>query len=220
MSGVAGGQRLNAEHGIDPDGAGKKAGIGDHQAIGVVYVAELIDDGKTGDAAKEAEQLLARFPRNPVLQDLYAAALSADGQDEAARDYVRTHLASDSLDGVLQLMWLNRQARVELHAADPSALVLDLAVQKVLATSPNDLQAATTKAAAQVMRGQSEAGGELLADTWRRNGGQVRDEELLAYLAIAAHRVGNRDATDRFRSAFSQINRSARLDQLVSRYAS
>ena len=182
-------------------------------------IAALIDSGNTSEAATQAERLLGRFPNNPVLQDLYAAALSANGQDEAARDYVRARLAEGGLDDALQRTWLNRQARVELHAAEPSALVLDLAVQKVLATAPNDLTAATTKAAALVMRGQSEAGGELLVDVWRRNNGQVRDAELLAYLAIAAHRVGNRDATDRFRSAFSQINRSARLDQLVSRYA-
>ena len=81
---------------------------------------------------------------------------------------------------------------------------------------PKDIAATVTKGAALIMRGQHEVGGNLLADVWRSNNGQVPDAELLAYLTIAAHRIGDTDATQRFRSAFGQINRSARLQKLVA----
>ena len=103
------------------------------------------------------------------------------------------------------------------HADDrPSPLVLDLAVQKALAISAEDLVAQATKGAALIMRGQHAAGGDMLAKVWRRNNGQVRDAELLAYLAIAAFRTGNKEAHDRFRSAFEQVNRSSLLRELVA----
>ena len=175
----------------------------------------LLDAGDTSRAVDFAQQLRSRFPQNPVVQEIYATALSASGRDEEAREFVRQRLADEKLDNARQLAWLNRQARIELHAAVPSALVLDLAVQKALAIAPKDLSATATKGAALVMRGQHEAGGNLLAEVWRSNNGQVRDAELLAYLTIAAHRIGDTDATQRFRSAFDQVNRSAPLQQLV-----
>lgn len=176
----------------------------------------LLDAGDTSRAMDFAQQLRSRFPQNPVVQELYATALSASGRDDEAREYVRQRLADEKLNNDRQLAWLNRQARVELHAAIPSALVLDLAVQKALAIAPKDLAATATKGAALIMRGQHEAGGNMLADVWRSNNGQVRDAELLAYLTIAAYRIGDIDAALRFRSAFDQVNRSARLQKLVA----
>lgn len=175
----------------------------------------LIDAGDTERALDSAARLLERFPANPILQELFVAALSADDQVEAAREYVRRKFDEEALDDPRKLMWLNRQARIELTAAEPSALVLDLAVQKALALAPGNLIATATKGAALVLRGQNEAGGEMLAEVWRRNDGQVPDAELLAYMAIAAHGIGNHDAGKRFRDSFDQINRSYRLRELV-----
>jgi hypothetical protein len=86
----------------------------------------------------------------------------------------------------------------------------------VLSIAAGDLVALATKGAALIMRGQPAVGGDMLAEVWRRNDGQVRDSELLAYLAIAAFRTGNTTAHDRFRSAFEQVNRSSRLRELVA----
>lgn len=185
-------------------------------AVDIREISERLDAGRANEALHESKNLLDRFPNNAVLQDLHVVALSANQRDAEAREFVRGKLASSSLDDVQKVTWLNRQARVELHAAEPSSLVLDLAVQKVLSISAGDLVAQATKGAALIMRGQHAVGGDMLAEVWRRNDGQVRDAELLAYLAIAAFRTGNTDAHDRFRSAFEQVNRSSRLRELVN----
>ena len=184
-------------------------------AADIRNISRQLDDGDTSNAFNAANQLLARFPDNPLLQELFVRALSANQRTEEARAYVRRKLENRNLDNTQKLMWLNRQARVELHADEPSALVLDLAVQEALAITPNDLVATATKGAALVMRGQYDLGGEMLAEVWRRNNGQVRDAELLAYLAIAANRVGDNEASRRFHEAFLQVNRSQRLASLV-----
>lgn len=185
-------------------------------AVDIREIGERLDAGHASEALHESKNLLDRFPNNAVLQDLHVVALSANRRDAEARDFVRDKLASSSLDDLQKVAWLNRQARVELHAAEPSSLVLDLAVQKVLSIAAGDLVALATKGAALIMRGQPAVGGDMLAEVWRRNDGQVRDSELLAYLAIAAFRTGNTTAHDRFRSAFEQVNRSSRLRELVA----
>ncbi|MGI9222152.1 MAG: site-2 protease family protein [Woeseiaceae bacterium] len=185
-------------------------------AADIRKISRQLDDGDMNNAFIAAKQLLARFPDNPLLQELFVRTLSASQRTEEARAYVRQKLEDQHLDKTRKLMWLNRQARTELHADEPSALVLDLAVQETLVIAPNDLLATATKGAALIMRGQNDVGGEMLADVWRRNNGQVRDAELLAYLAIAANRVGDDDAGRRFHEAFLQVNRSRRLAGLVA----
>ena len=173
--------------------------------------------GEGSKALRTAQRLLEKFPANPVLQDLYATAL-ADQQIDSARDYVRQQLADAAQDPARRLAWLRRQARIELSAAEPSWLVFDLAVQQASALAPADLDIQACKGAATVLRGHAEEGGDILARTWRRNHGEVSDAELLAYLAIAARRVGNREAFARFRDAFDQVNTDQRLESLLIRY--
>lgn len=186
-------------------------------AVELREISTMLDAGNADGALESVREYLARFPENPALQQLMVSALSASGAIEAAREYVRDKLDDPRLAEPQRLQWFHRQARVELFAAEPSWLVLDLALQKSLAISPNNLDALATKGASQVLRGQVDAGGTLLADVWRRNNGHVRDEELLAFLAIAAHKSGHDEAADRFRQAFDQINHSVRLQTLVER---
>jgi hypothetical protein len=137
------------------------------------------------------------------------------GDTEQAREIVRNKLANTELQKSQRQSWLYQQAQVELHAENPSWLVLDLALQKALAIAPRSSALLATKGAALVMRGQARDGGELLADAWRSNDGSVQDAELLAYLTIAAHKIGNADARRQFEEAFEQANRSSALAQRV-----
>ena len=182
-------------------------------------VSRKIATGESAAALTDAKRLLQRFPANPVLRDVFAAALAADGQWDATRAYVREQIATSTNNPGQQLAWLKRQARVELESDEPSWLVFDLAVQRVLASAPNDLETQSLRGAAMVLRGNYEDGGNLLADIWRSNNGvsEVSDGELLAYLTIAAQRIGNQQAFSRFRSAFEQVNKSQQLNALVVR---
>ena len=96
-------------------------------AVDIRDIGAHLDAGQASEALHDSKNLLDRFPNNAVLQDLFVVALSASQRDEDAREFVRGKLASNSLDDVQRVAWLNRQARVELHAAEPSSLVLDLA---------------------------------------------------------------------------------------------
>jgi len=183
-------------------------------------VSRLLAAGKSAEALSSMQRLLKQFPENPVLKDLYAKALAADQQVDRARDYVRQELAATHDDPARQFAWLRRQARIELEADEPAWLVFDLALQKAAAMSPTGLDVRALKAAAMVLRGQAEAGGEELANVWRSNSGEVDDAELLAYLTIAAKRVGNADALARFRSAFEQVNSDKRLELLLTHLGS
>lgn len=182
-------------------------------------VSRKLAAGESAAAVADARRLLLRFPANLVLRDVLAAALATDGQRDAARAYVREQIAESADNPAQQLAWLKRQARLELESAEPSWLVFDLAVQKVLASAPNDLETRSLRGAAMVLRGNHVDGGNLLADIWRSNNGvsEVSDAELLAYLAIAAHRIGDQQAFSRFRSAFEQVNKSQQLTALVAR---
>jgi predicted Zn-dependent protease len=175
----------------------------------------MLDAGKVEQAVVSIREYLQRFPSNLALQQTLVSALSAAGDTEQARELVRNKLASADLSKTQRQSWLYQQARVELHAEHPSWLVLDLALQKALAISPRDSGLLATKGAALVMRGQASDGGNVLADVWRSNDGSVPDAELLAYLTIAAHKIGNADAAGQFADAFKQANRSSALAQRV-----
>lgn len=182
-------------------------------------VSRLLAAGDTAASLTSLQRMLEQFPDNPALKDLYAKALAADQQFEKARGYVRQQLAAAADDPAREFAWLKRQARTELEADEPAWLVFDLAMQKAATLSPTSLDVRALKAAAMVLRSQAEEGGEELANVWRSNNGELNDAELLAYLTIAAKRVGNMDARTRFQSAFEQVNDSAALDKLVDKYA-
>jgi uncharacterized protein HemY len=109
------------------------------------------------------------------------------------------------------------QAHVELGTDEPDYMTLDLALQKALAITPDAPDLIATKGASLVQRGKYEDGGSLLAQAWRSNDGSASDALMLAYLAIAAKRSGNMAATEHFRTAFNQVNRSKALHNRVSR---
>jgi len=175
----------------------------------------MLDAGEVEQAIVSIKDYLQRFPSNFVLQQMLVSALSVAGDTEEAREVVRNKLADASLAKDHHQSWLYQQARVELHAKDPSWLVLDLALQKALAMSPRNSGLLATKGAALILRGQAGDGGELLADVWRSNDGSVQDAELLGYLTIAAHKIGNADASRQFAEAFEQANRSSALARRV-----
>ena len=112
--------------------------------------------------------------------------------------------------------WLHLQAQVELNAADPSYLTLDTALQNALKITPKAPDLMATKGASLVRRRQYELGGNMLADAWRDSEGGGDDAIMLAYLTIAADRVGNRPAAEHFMGAFEQINTSKSLRLRVS----
>jgi hypothetical protein len=180
-------------------------------------MGRLLDAGETEPALEACHRLLNRFPTNLVLPVFYATALAADRQYEAARQFVREQLAKTGGDPRRQLAWLQRQARIELEAEAPSWLVFDLAVQKAAALAPASLETQALQGMAMVLRGHAKDGGDRLADVWRRNRGELGDAELLAYLTIAAHRVGHQDACARFKAVFDQINTATRLSDLLAR---
>lgn len=178
-------------------------------------LGRLLDTGSADQALIAARDLLERHPANPALQQYYAMALSAAGQDDPARDYVRDRLAETDMAGGARRAWLLLQAKIELDAEQPAFLVLDLALQKVQAITPAAPDMQALKGASLVLRGETRAGGNLLADAWRSNDGSADDALMLAYLTIAAARCGNRAAHSHFLASFEQINRSNALQQRV-----
>ena len=171
----------------------------------------MLEKGQTKDAVESVADQLRKFPDNVSLQLFYGSALSADYQDDVARDYVREKLNNPSLPVGQRRAWLHLQAQIELDANDPSYLTLDLALQKALEITPNAPDLIAMKGASLVLRGKSEDGGNLLAHAWRRNDGGADDSSMLAYLTIAARRCRDRAAYEHFRHAFEQINRSEAL---------
>ena len=178
-------------------------------------IRTLQDAGKTGRALALAKQLLQRYPDNRSLQYCHAAALAADGQDDDAREAVRQRLADSRLPDPARREWLLLQAKTELDAAEPSYLVLDLALQKAAAMRPDAPDTMALKGASKVMRGDHLAGGNLLADAWRRNDGSADDHLMLAYLTIAAAAYGDRQAHAHFFESFRQVNRCSALERRV-----
>lgn len=182
-------------------------------------IRDLLDSGDAATALQAIAGCLRRFPDNLALQLAHAAALSTDRQCAAARDYVRLQLDRTDLSAAQRRAWLRQQAQVELDADEPSFLVLDLALQKLLADSPAAPELLALKGAALVLRGRCDDGGELLAEAWRRNDGSANDAEMLAYLAIAAFRKGELRAAEHFHASFAATNRSIWLAQRVARLA-
>jgi hypothetical protein len=175
----------------------------------------MLDAGDASQAVLSVKDYLGRFPSNSPLQHILVSALSTAGETEEARESIRDKLSDATLSEESREAWLYQQARIELDAETPSWLVLDLALQKALARSPRDSGLLATKGAALILRGQAKEGGEMLADVWRRNNGNVLDAEVLAYLTIAAYKVGNRDASAEFGDAFMHCNRSIALANRV-----
>jgi Tfp pilus assembly protein PilF len=180
---------------------------------------DLLDAGDTEAAAASSTRCLERFPGNPALQLAHASALSSNGQTDAARQYVRERLGETNLPGAERRAWLQLQAQIELDADDPSWLVLDLALQKALAEAPQVAGLLALKGASLVLRGRPQDGGTMLADAWRKNDANARDADILAYLTIAAFRVGDRAAAEHFRTSFAAVNRSRGLAQRVEKLA-
>lgn len=177
---------------------------------------ELQDAGETATALQLSVQCLKRFPDNPALRLAHAAALVSHRQTDAARDYVREQLADANLQPAARRAWLRAQAQIELDAEQPSWLVLDLALQKALADAPQAAGLLALKGAALVLRGRHDDGGRLLAHAWRSNDGSASDAEMLAYLTIAAHRLGESAAAEHFRTSFAAVNRSRQLAERVA----
>lgn len=178
-------------------------------------IQRLLDTGETTNAVDLLTEQLAKYPGNIGLQLLFATALSADGQDDRARSYVSEKLGPQLADEARRA-WLHLQAQVELNAADPSYLTLDTALQNALKITPKAPDLMATKGASLVRRRQYELGGNMLADAWRDSEGGGDDAMMLAYLTIAADRVGNQPAAEHFMGAFEQINRSKSLRLRVS----
>lgn len=179
-------------------------------------IRERLERGAAGAALAAVAAGLQRFPHNLALRLLRAEALSADGHRDAARSYVREQLDRPPPGAAERRAWLRQQARLELDADEPSWLVLDLALQKLLADSPAAPDLLALKGASLVLRGRYDAGGELLAEAWRRNDGSAEDADMLAYLAIAASRKGEFAAAEHFRSSFAALNRCSRLAARVA----
>lgn len=180
-------------------------------------IQERIDRGETRPAVDAAATVLARYPDNTYLKLLYGSALSADRQDQPAREFVRDQLAADGLADDARREWLHLQALIELNAGEPAYLTLDLALQKALQITPNSPELIATRGASLVRRGRWEEGGNMLADAWRRNRGSADDALILAYLTVAAHRSGNRDAFDHFSTSFALTNKSRPLERRLER---
>ena len=168
-------------------------------------------------AAARVRELLNKYPENPNILLLHACALSSDGQDEHAREFVRDQLENETLSEEQRRTWLHTQALIELNAAEPQYFTLDSALQNAFRMTPNAPDLLATKGASFVARGRSEDGGNLLAEAWRQSEGRGDDASMLAYLTIAAHHCGNAAASEHFGQAFNQVNRSVALRRRVDR---
>jgi tetratricopeptide (TPR) repeat protein len=178
-------------------------------------IESLLEKGRANDALLKLTPLLERFPKNLVLQLAHGTALSLSGREDDARDYIRQGLARDHKSDSRRREWLRLQAQTELYASDPEYLTLDLALQKALAISPGAADLLATKGASLVKRGRNKEGGDILEQAWRSNDGNASDGLMLAYLAIAAKRIGALHSYEHFRLAFEQVNRSSILHDLV-----
>ncbi len=174
-------------------------------------IRRRIDDGESQLALTATQRLNERFPNNEPLQLLHVQTLAAADQLEEARRISQEKIQSDAQLDHNRQRWLHQQAKIELNADKPSYLVLDLALQKGLAVSPRSAELLATKGASLVLRGRIEEGGNMLADAWRRHNGTNDDAKMLAYLTIAAYRIGDRSAFNHFQHVFTQINRSNAL---------
>ena len=178
-------------------------------------IRRMLEAGEAERAVDSVTAQLRKFPGNFYLQLLLGQAMSVNRQIDAARRLVQEKLDAGDLPDNLRREWLHLQAQIELDADEPSYLILDLALQQALQTTPRAPDLLATKGASLVLRGQSESGGNMLADAWRRNDGSADDAMMLAYLTIAAHRCGDREARNHFEESFHRINRSKALARRV-----
>ena len=137
------------------------------------------------------------------------------GRTDEARQFVRDKLAPGGLPDEVRRTWLAIQAEIELESSEPDYLVLDLALQNALRLTPDAPDLLAMRGASWVMRGRYEDGGNQLELAWRKNDGSADDPMMLAYLTIAARRLGELDAAAHFFEAFEQTNRSFALKQRV-----
>ena len=179
-------------------------------------IQALLENDDAEGALRSLKPLLQKHPENFALQLKHGAALSASRKDDDARDYVCRRLAAPKMPDIKRREWLLLQAQIELNAEKAEYLTLDLALQKALSITPDASDLNATKGASLVQRGKFEDGGNLLADAWRRNDGSADDAMMLAYLAIAASRMGDASASEHFASAFRQVNRSRALQRRVA----
>lgn len=178
-------------------------------------IDKLLDKGRTGDAVELIRKLRKSFPANHWLDLALTTALAASGKVDDARQRARNKLAQGDLPDEVRRAWLKTQAEIELDCGEPDFLVLDLALQEALKLTPAAPDLLAIRGASWILRGRAEDGGNLLEQAWRRNDGSADDTMMLAFLTIAAHRVGARDSAAHFRAAFEQTNRSAALKQRV-----
>jgi hypothetical protein len=179
-------------------------------------VQSLLDAGETSKAMRLLGPLLDRFPDNVALQLLNGTAISRDGRTDDARALAKSRLADAGLGEITRREWLKLQATIELNAPDPHFMTLDLAVQEALRITPDAPDLLAIKGASLVLRGDYEAGGNLLAHAWRKGGDRDDDPLMLAFLSVAAVKVGDRAAADHFREAFELTNRSVALRKTVT----
>ena len=179
-------------------------------------VQSLLDAGNTGKAIQLLTPLLSRFPDNIALQLINGVAMTRDGRTDDARAMAKSRLADSRLSEATRREWLKLQATIELNAPDPHFMTLDLAVQEALKLTPDAADLLAVKGASLVLRGDYEAGGNLLAHAWRKGGDPDDDPLMLAFLSIAAVKVGNREAAAHFREAFELTNRSITLQRKLA----
>jgi len=179
-------------------------------------IQALLDKGRAAAAVDRIRTLREKFPTNSWLALMLATALAADGKADEARSYVRDNLANGGLTDELRRAWLAVQAEIELESSEPDFLVLDLALQKALKLTPEAPDLLAIRGASWILRGRYEDGGNQLELAWRRNDGSADDPMMLAYLAIAAHKLGEPGAASHFRDAFEQTNRSVALSRIVA----
>ncbi len=178
-------------------------------------IQSLLNSGRAGEAVTRIRLLQQQFPTNAWLALMLATALAGDGKTDEARQYVRDKLAPGGLPDDVRRTWLAIQAEIELESDEADYLVLDLALQNALRVTPDAPDLLAIRGASWVMRGRYEDGGNLLEIAWRKNDGSADDPMMLAYLAIAARKLGEAGAAAHFREAFEQTNRSLALKQRV-----
>jgi hypothetical protein len=176
----------------------------------------LLDSGRPGEACTLIASLLNRFPDNMALQLMSGIATCQDGRIEDARSVASNRLADERLGEPARREWLKLQALVELNAPDPHFMTLDLAVQRALKITPDAADLLAIKGASLVLRGDYDAGGNMLAHSWRKGGDRADDPLMLGFLAVAAEKTGNHAASAHFFEAFELTNRSVALGHRIA----
>ncbi len=185
-------------------------------AIELREAQSLLDAGQPAEAGALIESLVARFPDNLALQLMAGIATCQAGRIEDARSLARTRLAEEQAGEQVRREWLKLQALVELNAPDPHFMTLDLAVQQALKITPDASDLLAIKGASLVLRGDHAAGGNMLAEAWRKGGDRADDPLMLGFLAVAARKTGDAGASAHFMEAFEMTNRSIALGRRIN----